>query len=89
MTAPFIAEIKMFGFDFPPRGRSSMNGQILSIARNDFRRRSASPRQLHTMTPNTFLPEAILYSLPDRRWRTIQRGRHLQPRVVISQILQQ
>ncbi|MCI9846972.1 phage tail protein [Flavobacterium pectinovorum] len=33
-TEPFIGEIKIFGFDFPPRGYMSCNGQLLSIAQN-------------------------------------------------------
>ena len=34
MTAPFIAQIQMFAFDFPPRGWALCNGQLLSIAQN-------------------------------------------------------
>ncbi|MGX7668968.1 phage tail protein [Flavobacterium pedocola] len=33
-TEPFIGEIKIFGFDFAPRGYLNCNGQILSIAQN-------------------------------------------------------
>ena len=33
-TEPFIGEIKIFGFDFAPRGYMSCAGQILSIAQN-------------------------------------------------------
>lgn len=33
-TEPFIGEVKIFGFDFPPRGYLNCNGQILSIAQN-------------------------------------------------------
>ncbi|WP_163407487.1 phage tail protein [Flavobacterium ajazii] len=33
-TEPFIGEIKIFGFDFPPRGYMSCSGQLLSIAQN-------------------------------------------------------
>ena len=33
-TEPFIGEIKIFGFDFPPRGYMSCAGQLLSIAQN-------------------------------------------------------
>jgi len=34
MSQPFIGEIRMFGFDFPPRGWALCNGQTLSIAQN-------------------------------------------------------
>lgn len=33
-TEPFIGEIKIFGFYFPPRGYMTCQGQILSIAQN-------------------------------------------------------
>jgi microcystin-dependent protein len=34
MSAPFLAEIRMFGGNFAPRGWAFCNGQILSIAQN-------------------------------------------------------
>jgi microcystin-dependent protein len=34
MATPFIAEIKMFGGNFAPRGYSFCNGQLLSISQN-------------------------------------------------------
>jgi microcystin-dependent protein len=34
MAEPFLAEIKMFGSNFAPRGYAFCNGQILSIAQN-------------------------------------------------------
>lgn len=34
MSNPFIAEIRMFGGNFAPRGNAFCNGQILSIAQN-------------------------------------------------------
>jgi microcystin-dependent protein len=33
-TEPFIGEIKIFGFNFAPRGYATCQGQILSIAQN-------------------------------------------------------
>jgi len=33
-TEPFIGEIKLFGFNFAPRGYQTCQGQILSIAQN-------------------------------------------------------
>lgn len=34
MAQPFLAEIRMFGGNFAPRGNAFCNGQILSIAQN-------------------------------------------------------
>src|SRR6476620_7519707 len=34
MSEPFIGEIRIFGFNFAPRGWAFCNGQILSIAQN-------------------------------------------------------
>lgn len=34
MSEPFLAEIKMFGFNFPPRGWARCDGQILPINQN-------------------------------------------------------
>jgi microcystin-dependent protein len=31
---PFVAEIRMFGFNFPPRGWAFCNGQLLAITQN-------------------------------------------------------
>lgn len=34
MSNPFLGEIRMFGFNFAPRGWAMCNGQILSLAQN-------------------------------------------------------
>lgn len=34
MTEPFVAEIRIFGFNFAPRGWAMCNGQILPISQN-------------------------------------------------------
>jgi microcystin-dependent protein len=34
MADPFVAEIRMFGFNFAPRGWATCDGQILPIAQN-------------------------------------------------------
>lgn len=34
MSAPYISEIRIFSFGFPPRGWALCNGQLLSIASN-------------------------------------------------------
>src|SRR3712207_6145301 len=34
MSQPFLAEIRIFGFNFPPTGWAYCNGQILPISQN-------------------------------------------------------
>ena len=34
MSEPFIAEVRIFGGNFPPKGWAMCNGQVLSIAQN-------------------------------------------------------
>jgi microcystin-dependent protein len=34
MSSPFLAEIRMFGFNFAPRGWAFCNGQVLPISQN-------------------------------------------------------
>ena len=34
MSEPFLAEIRQFGFNFPPRGWAQCDGQILPINQN-------------------------------------------------------
>jgi microcystin-dependent protein len=34
MTDPFVAEIRIFGFNFPPKGWAACNGELLPIAQN-------------------------------------------------------
>jgi len=34
MSDPFVAEIRMFGFNFAPRGWASCDGQVLPISQN-------------------------------------------------------
>src|SRR6185312_4917907 len=34
MATPFIGEVKMISFNFPPKGWAFCNGQLLSIAQN-------------------------------------------------------
>src|SRR2546422_4547210 len=34
MTTPFVAEISIFGFSFPPRGWAFCDGQLLPISQN-------------------------------------------------------
>ena len=34
MSAPFVAEIRIFGFNFPPTGWAFCNGQLMAISQN-------------------------------------------------------
>src|SRR5712691_11613497 len=34
MSSPFVAEIRIFGFNFPPKGWAFCNGQLMSISQN-------------------------------------------------------
>ena len=34
MSDPFIGELRLFGFDFAPRGWAKCDGQFLSISQN-------------------------------------------------------
>jgi microcystin-dependent protein len=34
MSAPFVAEVRIFGFNFPPTGWAQCNGQLLPISQN-------------------------------------------------------
>ena len=34
MSNPFVAEIRIFAFNFPPRGWAFCNGQLLPISQN-------------------------------------------------------
>ncbi|MCA9975399.1 MAG: tail fiber protein, partial [Anaerolineales bacterium] len=34
MSEPFIGEIRMFGFQFAPRGWATCDGQLLPISQN-------------------------------------------------------
>ncbi len=34
MSSPFLAEIRIFGFNFPPRGWAFCDGQLMSISQN-------------------------------------------------------
>ncbi len=34
MATPFLGEVRMFGFNFPPKGWALCNGQVLSINQN-------------------------------------------------------
>lgn len=62
MTTPFIAEIRTFSFNFPPRGWAMCNGQILSIQQN---------QALFSLIGTTYGGNGVTtFQLPDLRGRT-------------------
>ena len=61
MTQPFISEIRMFSFDFPPRGWASCAGQIMAIQQN---------QALFSLLGTTFGGNGVqTFALPDLRSR--------------------
>lgn len=61
MSEPFLAEIKMFGFNFPPRGWATCDGQILPINQN---------QSLYSLLGTTYGGDGrTTFALPDLRGR--------------------
>jgi len=62
MSQPFIGEIRIFSFDFPPRGWATCAGQLLAINQN---------QALFSILGTTFGGNGINnFNLPDLRGRT-------------------
>ena len=62
MSEPFLAEVRMFGFSFPPRGWSFCDGQILPISQN---------QSLYSLIGTTYGGDGVSsFALPDLRGRT-------------------
>lgn len=62
MTEPFLAEIRIFSFNFPPRGWAACNGQILPINQN---------QALFSLLGTTYGGDGrVNFALPDLRGRT-------------------
>ncbi len=62
MSEPFLAEIKMVGFNFPPRGWALCDGQILPINQN---------QSLFSLMGTTYGGDGrTSFALPDMRGRT-------------------
>jgi microcystin-dependent protein len=60
-SEPFIGEIMIFGFDFPPRGYASCSGQLLSISSNT---------ALFSILGTTYGGDGrVTFGLPDLRGR--------------------
>ncbi|MCG8354531.1 MAG: tail fiber protein [Kiloniellales bacterium] len=61
MSEPFLAEIKIFGFNFPPRSWAFCDGQILPIAQN---------QSLYSLLGTTYGGDGrTSFALPDLRGR--------------------
>jgi len=61
MSEPFLAEVKLFGFNFPPRGWAECNGQILPINQN---------QSLYSLLGTTYGGDGrTTFALPDLRGR--------------------
>lgn len=62
MAEPFLSEIRMFSFNFPPRGWAMCNGQLLPINQN---------QALFALLGTTFGGDGrVNFALPDLRGRT-------------------
>ena len=61
MSEPFLGQISIFAFDFPPKGWALCNGQLLSIAQN---------QALFALLGTTYGGDArTTFALPDLRGR--------------------
>ena len=62
MSEPFLAEIRLFGFNFPPRGWALCDGQILPINQN---------QSLYSLLGTTYGGDGrTTFALPELRGRT-------------------
>ncbi|PRZ50186.1 phage tail protein [Tritonibacter scottomollicae] len=62
MSEPFLAEVRMFGFDFAPRGWAFLDGQLLPINQN---------QSLYSLLGTTYGGDgSTTFALPDLRGRT-------------------
>jgi len=63
MADPYISEIRLFGFDFAPRGWAQCNGAVLAISQN---------QALFALLGTTYGGDGIqTFALPDLRGRSI------------------
>jgi microcystin-dependent protein len=62
MSEPFLAEVRIVGFNFPPRGWATCDGQILPIDQN---------QSLYSLLGTTYGGDGrTTFALPDLRGRT-------------------
>jgi len=61
MSDPFLGEVRMFGFNFPPRGWAACNGQLMPINQN---------QALFSLLGTTYGGNGqVTFGLPDLRGR--------------------
>ena len=60
MAEPFLSEIRLFGFDFPPRGWALCDGQVLPISQQ---------QALYSLLGDTYGGTQTTFALPDLRGR--------------------
>ena len=61
MSTPFLAEVRLFGFNFPPRGWATCDGQLLAINQN---------QALFSLLGTTYGGDGrTTFALPDLRGR--------------------
>lgn len=61
MSEPFLGEVRMFGFNFPPRGWAFCEGQLLPISQN---------QSLYSLLGTTYGGDGrTTFALPDLRGR--------------------
>lgn len=66
MSEPFLSEIRIFGFNFAPRGWAFCDGQIISIAQNS---------ALFSLMGTTYGGDGrTTFALPDLRGRSPRKG---------------
>jgi microcystin-dependent protein len=62
MAEPFLAEVRLFSFDFPPKGWAMCNGQLLPINQN---------QALFSLLGTSYGGDGrVNFALPDNRGRT-------------------
>lgn len=63
MAEPFLGEIRLFGFNFPPQGWATCDGQLLNISQN---------QALYSLIGTTYGGNGSTnFNLPDFRGRTL------------------
>ncbi len=62
MAEPFLSQINIFGFSFPPRGWATCDGQVLPINQN---------QSLYSLLGTTYVGDGrTSFALPDLRGRS-------------------
>lgn len=71
MSEPFLAEVRVVGFNFAPRGWATCDGQILPINQN---------QSLYSLLGTTYGGDGrVTFALPDLRGRTPLHGSTTHP----------